>query len=216
MKNYVTEYISGIAFRYVGRFVVWDFDGTLHQSHNLGKHIEEQYRILLQRLTGKIFTKREFNDLSTHYGSWSRAVSNTALTPEEQAISFVDKTYNNTKFIQADAVMVSRIQKLNKYKHIILSNATHAQIVSGLQAIGFNKYGNNSISPFVAIAGRDDTGVLKPSIESFRYVLNLTRSQRLRHLFIGDSFETDIVPARAFGFWSLHRDTAIKLFDEAL
>lgn len=212
IKSRLVEIINGIALRYVVRYIIWDFDGTLYQSEKLGTYIEKQYRILFRALTGKTVSKEQFSRLSSHFGSWSKTISNVASISEDRAMSIVDKTYDNSKFIRPDPVMVSRIHRLKKYKHIILSNATHAQIVSGLQAIGFNK-NNRSVPPFMAIVGRDDTRVMKPSFESFRYVLRLTHGYKLQHVLVGDSVEADIRPARMFGFWGLHRDAALKILD---
>jgi len=176
------------------KYIVWDFDGTLYQNEKLGIDIKQFF---YNKCQSKL-TIKEFDELTTSYGSWSSATSSITNISEVDLMDECDKTINKSLYLQPDKQITNLVEnKLSRYKHIILTNSTTTEVTLCLSKIGFKP------STFTKIFGRDTTQLLKPNTEIYTQITSYTKTPRFRHLFIGDSIGHDINPPRRLGFLAL-------------
>lgn len=192
-------------------FVVWDFDGTLYQSDELAEYLKAGY-IKFANQRGEKISEEEFDHLSEKLGRWSATASKLTETPEIEIINEVEKKYDKAQHLTSNPKLVASVERLDNYRHLILTNSTKIQVERGLVVIGFKPKRGMDFFPFEKIFARDTTHTLKPSSQNFEMVANYTQKPKLRHLMIGDSHFEDIDPAKKIGFQSAHIDNITDIF----
>lgn len=192
--------------------IAWDFDGTLFESENLVYKLEETYRKYIERNLRRKYTRREFLKLSETFGSWSMAVSQLTDKNEFQVTDEVDKLVNKAQYIHKDRQITNLISTLNKYRHIIFTNASKDYVFEGLKKLGFIKATPDHPTPFEVIIDRHAMKYLKPDLRAFQYLHKYTNEPKWKHLIIGDSYNHDILPAQKYGFWAIHKSGIKDLF----
>lgn len=178
--------------------IVWDFDGTLYTSSALADALYAAY----ERVYAK-YAKRGVVTLdaaSQRAGSWSRAIADVSGRDEYQVLADIDRRVDYSKFVRPDPAIPDLIRRLSGYRHFIMSNASLDQITGSLPKIGL------SSRMFECIADRNMLKYLKPDKRAFDCMLRITGEEKKKHLMIGDSEIHDIIPARQFGFYAVHRD----------
>lgn len=181
------------------RFIVWDFDGTLYQSQEIGDKLKEAF-FQLSHLKNPSLTLKKFDSLSRQYGSWSAAASVLTSTSEFDLLAKVDRLVIKTRYLTPNPPIVNFIESTKlRYKHLILTNSTYQEIVSSLPLVGFNVQ-SDILGPFEAVFSRDLTHKLKPHPDLFLQILAFTQTPKSSHLFVGDSLSHDIQPALSEGF----------------
>lgn len=196
--------------RFLVKYIVWDFDGTLYQNPKLGNKLK-QFFFDMAKQNQKGLSVDKFDQLSTQFGSWSAAASHITKIDELELLSLSNQTIDKTKYLLSDPKIVILIEKkLNHYHHIILTNSTFKEVKSCLKVIGFKA------TIFEKIFARDNTGLIKPNPLLFTKITQYTKSPKFRHLFIGDSVSQDILPAQKRGFPAIPIWDLSKLFPKLL
>lgn len=189
--------------------IIWDFDGTLYQSDELCLVYHDAYFTYIQNKLGKHYTVQQFKEHTNLYGTWSKAAA-TILHVEENIVNIeVNSTVKKVDHLQPNQEIVSLLSALHNFQHVILTNSLKKEVVAGLKKIGFKKNKNN-IFPFSMIFSADN-GYLKPDPKAFKQVLEFTKIPPQRHLMIGDSTYSDIIPARKLGLQALDVAEALPL-----
>lgn len=101
------------------------------------------------------------------------------------------KRYSDSQYkIELDNVLDMLKQK--KYRMAVITNG-----VKTVQNIKIGRANLNSY--FDYIVTDQDSGFRKPNLGMFEYVLNLHKINACEAIYIGDSYEDDIVPAKKLG-----------------
>lgn len=192
--------------------IIWDFDGTLYSHKKLGNDLKTAYFSYCLRNGNPALRLSDFDNLTEKYGRWSATTSMLTKSSELDIISYVENRIDKASYLNPKNRLVSKIEYLSNYKHLILSNSSRDQIKSCLFKLGYlNKQGFD-IYPFEKIFGRDVTMALKPNTQSFRAILNYTKVSPNSHLVIGDSYSDDIIPAKNLGFQAIHISEILTFF----
>ena len=179
------------------KFIIWDFDGTLY-TDPVGGYIRQQYfNYLADR---QEINEKEFDTLSKKYGKWSKVVSVLLEVPEIEIMDAVENRKEYAFKLKPNPMLVSKISKMSKYRHIILTNSSLALVEHGLKQIGFIRMHGMKYFPFEKIFSRDVNKSLKPDKKAFMSVIHYTKHTPNKHLVVGDSYYHDIRPARDLGF----------------
>lgn len=179
--------------------IVWDYDGTLYNDQNriIGKHLKKAFFKVAKKHKGKL-TLKEFEEKTKLLGSWGEAASFYSNTPTIDLLKVISNSFDKEKYIQPNPTIVSLIKSTkDKFSHLILTNSTKKEVLSGLKKIGFTK------NPFKKIFSRDVTHILKPNDLLFEIIYQNYKLKKKNFLFIGDSLKTDVEPAKKFGFKSI-------------
>lgn len=189
------------------RVIVWDYDGTIFRSPEIGIAYEKKYFEFSQKnSTSRLKSIDDFRNIVKSRGSWKKAASFITGKNEMDIVNWVDSRVKKSKFVKPDKNIVQLIERLSGYQHLILSNAKRQEIMHGLKIIGFTQKGSTFL-PFIRIFSRDD-GINKPELKSFSRVISFTKLPARKHLIIGDSQNEDIKPARQVGIEAIHINDA--------
>lgn len=188
------------------KFIIWDMDGTLWSNEKLGNIIKDKFVSYLQNFLKK--SRREcyylFNKVNKKFNSWSKTISFLTRIEEEKIILEIENNLDRTKYLKKDKKLIEVFEKLRKYRHLILTNATYKNTLLTLQSLGFSldKSRKNHFLrfyPFEMIFSIEKNKAAKPRKEVFLKILKYTKMPPERHLMVGDSFEADIKPAKILG-----------------
>ena len=185
------------------KVIIWDFDGTLYRNNEVGKILEKTYFLYLKTRVKKNISKKWFREKSNIYGGWSSLISKITKVEERKIMDDVEDMVRKHRYIKRDLQIVGVIINLKKHRHMILSNSRKNDIKLGLEKLGFGKNNNNKFV-FEKIVSRDDIRKLKPDQESFDYILKYSKELPNKHLMIGDSYHSDLRPAKINGMKFLH------------
>jgi FMN phosphatase YigB (HAD superfamily) len=183
------------------KVIVWDLDGTLHVS---GKAADVMRKTFIQIIASEkniAFESAESLFLKkTKDLNWSKATSLITKKNEWNILMDFEKRMNRSPFVVRQDNTLKLLEELNKFRHLILTNANYANCISTLKLMGFEKIGKDSPSPFEKIFAIDNTNSYKPKLDMFRKVLSYTKLHPQEHLIVGDSPATDILPAKRLNF----------------
>ena len=194
------------------KYIVWDFDGTLWQDDALGRKIKEVYLEYVEKNLDLPFSLEAFEILSKKYGSWSAAAASLTKKGEASIVQWVEDNFDKSVHISENRKLVTSIENLIKYKHLIMTNSSKREVEKGLVKIGFRKK-SNLYYPFEKIFGREELGDLKPHFSTFRKVVKYTNKSPSSHLMVGDSETVDLIPARRIGFQATHINDVSKFLN---
>ena len=93
-----------------------------------------------------------------------------------------------------------------KYRLHLITNGFHQVQHRKLQNSGIAHY-------FDSVTTSEDVGAKKPNPKVFQYALNTASTDSERSVMIGDSFEADVLGARAVGFQTIffnYRDEVLE------
>jgi len=201
----IREYINKLKYFFVRntiKYIIWDFDGTLYESKKLGHDLQSAFFDIAKK-ENKNLSLKTFNIAVEKFGSWSTAASRLTSIPELKILDIVDSKIDKTKYLKKNLTLVNQIESTqNQYHHLILTNSTTSEVLSCLKKIGFNT-NNNPSGPFEKIFSRNSTKLLKPNPKIYKKILSFTKAPKFTHLFIGDSLNHDINPAKLYGFQAL-------------
>lgn len=180
------------------KIIVWDLDGTLYKGEEVGKAIKEYFlNYLVQTLRiPRHAAQQRLDTVTQRTGRWSLTMNRLCKNPENYFIRQIEKNVQKYKYIKPDAPLVQTIKSLKQYRHIIVTNSTVYNAQKVLLALGFSMH-NEQIEPFERIFAFDQTGYLKPDFRAYQQVLTYTRETPNRHLVVGDTVSTDILPAKS-------------------
>lgn len=181
------------------KYLIWDFDGTLYQNQQLGEGLELAYLNFLNKHVSNKKSLTWFRKQTSNGNSWGQVISNQTNTSQIKVLDGAEKNFNKSKFLKPNKKLVNKIEQLQNFKHIILSNSRSSEVEKCLIKIGFRPQENLPPYPFVKIFGRDNSLQLKPSLEAFKLVLDYTKENPKKHLMIGDSYQDDVEPAKRMG-----------------
>jgi len=192
--NRIKRGIKSRCFLRLVKCIIWDYDGTLYKSDEIGIELKKTFFLISKKYKTKL-TMAEFDNKSKLLGSWSAATSFFTSMSEINILDLVDSKIDKLKFIKKNPEIVKFIESTQKkYLHLILTNSTKKEVELGLKKIGFKK------NTFNKIFSRDYTKLLKPDVEIYKQIQNFTNLKKNNCLCIGDSLSCDIKPAREFGF----------------
>ncbi len=189
--------------------IIWDFDGTLYQSDELYLAYHDAYFAYIQNKLGKQYTVQQFKEHTNLHGTWSKAAAVILRIGEDIVNNEVSSRVKKVDHLQPNQEIVSLLSALHNFQHVILTNSLEKEVIAGLKKIGFKK-NRNKIYPFTMIFSADN-GYLKPDPKAFKQVLEFTKLSPRRHLMIGDSPYSDIIPARKLGLHALDVAEALPL-----
>lgn len=202
MITLILDKLNYLFIRSTIKYIVWDFDGTLYQSKKLGRDLYREF-FNLARATNKKLSPVSFDLCTEKCGSWSVAVSKILNKSEGEILDMIDTKILKNKYIKKNPDIVNFIESTqNHYHHLILTNSTYMEVVSGLKKIGFDT-SIYETGPFKKIFSRDNTFMIKPDNRIYKEILSFTKVSKFRHLFVGDSIAHDIKPAQSLGFKTL-------------
>lgn len=190
--------------------IIWDFDGTLWYDESLGNKIKSEYIKFINTKSEKYITMPAFDKKAALAGSWSKAASQLLKFPESDIIDAIEKRFDHCAYLKKDMKLIRLFKSLNPFRHFILTNSSLKQVVKGLQKIGLSQL---SYFPPENIFSRDKLKLLKPDKRIYETVLKATNLPKSKHLFIGDSFKSDIYPAQQYGFQAIHISAFRKLYE---
>lgn len=183
---------------------VWDFDGTLYKHEKLADDLKAAYFAFCFKGKNHNLLLSDFDNLTKKHGRWSKVTSVLTGVNEIDIISYIENKVDKASYLNPGNRLISIVERLSGYKHLILSNSSEPQIKSCLLKLGYRKKPGFEIFPFEKIFGRETTGALKPEERTFRALLKYTGLKPNSHLVVGDSYSEDIDPARRLGFQAIH------------
>lgn len=207
--NPLKRLINKFNRKFLIKYIVWDFDGTLYESKQLVKNLELAYFNYINQ--HKKISKKKFSLLLKKHKKFSLVASQYLQKPEKKIIKDVDKKFETVQFLKENKKLVKWLESMSSYQHFILSNSSLKNIRTGLIKIGF-KQQKKQIYPFVKIFGKNNLPELKPNKKAFSEVQKTTKKAGFRHLMIGDSWKDDIIPAKKAGFQAVHVDELNDFF----
>jgi FMN phosphatase YigB (HAD superfamily) len=202
VKSKLQKIINHFNKKFILSHLVWDFDGTLYQSELVGKKLDKAYFDYINH--HQATTQKQIDHLLNQHGKLSKVANHLLDKSEEQILKEVDSIFIPSSILEKDLEMVSRIEEMTQFQHLILSNSTLEAVKTGLRKIGFKKRAELEFYPFTKIISRDQLKYSKPHFSAFQAVVNHTKQPKIKHLMIGDSLEDDIYPSKKFGMQSIH------------
>jgi HAD superfamily hydrolase (TIGR01549 family) len=177
--------------------LIWDLDGTLHFSPEAANLMKQVFINIVSKEKKIPFLKaiKLFDDASETL-TWSKRVRKITGLKEGDILKKLEKNLDRSAFVKREPKLENLFQKLNKFRHIILTNANHKNTISTLELLGFAKTGKSNFKPFENIFSLDNTKGFKPQKKVFKQILLYTQLPPESHLMIGDSWSVDIQPAK--------------------
>ena len=183
------------------KVLVWDLDGTLFVSPEAAHLMKQTFINMVAKQRGLSTRKAEgIFSLKTKNLNWSRATSRLTGQPERKVLEGLENTIDRSIHIKRELKVVGILKKLGRFRHIVLTNASHENTISTLRLLGFAGEGKGKVSPFEKIFSLDSVKSYKPRAKMFKQVVNYTHLPPNSHLMIGDSLTTDILPAKKLNF----------------
>lgn len=182
------------------RHLIWDVDGTLYQNQSLAVALKKSFvRVVADKCGISASEAEEFLDANTAAGShsWSQAVSTITGLPVKTVICEAEDGIDKSLFLRRDIRLIRLFQKISRSgrQQIILSNSPGKSISTVLRTVGLSE----CEVQFHHILSLDSLTHCKPHISCFEAVLALTHDTPESHLMVGDSIESDIIPAARLG-----------------
>jgi FMN phosphatase YigB (HAD superfamily) len=210
VKSKLQKIINRLNRKFLITHIIWDFDGTLYHNKSMVKGLKKLYFSYINN--HKKISQKEFNKLLKKLGKYSKVASHYLNKPEKKILDEIDVSTLFNSFLKKDKKIVSWIENMTQFQHIILSNSTTKSVKTGLNKIGFKRKQDLEFYPFVKIIGCDQLKQAKPHKNAFENVVNYTNQSKVRHLMIGDSWENDVNPAKKFGIQAVHVDDVKQFF----
>ena len=135
--------------------------------------------------------------------SWSGLVAKKLKKSEIKIINEVEKRFNKSQYLKKNSLLVKQLEKLTKYRHVILTNSPAFEVEQCLKKIGFKKKNNLDFFPFEKIIDCNLSKKLKPDLTPFKKVTDYTKIHPIKHLMVGNSYHSDLLPAKKAGFQAI-------------
>jgi putative hydrolase of the HAD superfamily len=178
------------------RVLLWDLDGTLYKS--VPELDAERWRVDVGVIT-KIFKipyEKAYNKLiaaKKKYKSITKSMSILGCGSPIAILKQVEPRINRARYLSYDLRLVRLFNKLVGYRHFIFSNILTNCIPPVLRKLGLK------LSTFESFITTQETDLIKPDINFFKYALSVTGFSPSQHLVIGDRVEVDLLPAKKLG-----------------
>lgn len=193
--------------------LVWDFDGTLYKPHpGLWHDVREsEYRVISEHThwpREKLL--KEFKKMHAPGTSATEVVAKLSGITTVNAANEMETYYDRTKYLTRDNKLIELFQKLTNFRHLVLANGVRKNIEKAIVALGLKP------SLFETIVTSELTGVNKPNLKPFQYVIDYTKRTPQEHLMIGDRVGIDLAPAKKLGMytclvWSSEKHPAVDV-----
>lgn len=189
---------------YIVKHLSWDVDGTLYKMTfdmrallpaELARKAAQQLNISIEEAQTKI------TELYTQFKSYTKSLDMLNLNGK-LIVSTALETMDFTELIQQDAGIISMFQSLKEFSHSIVTDTLEKLAIKKLQKIGLESIVN--FDPFLT---RESTGGTKHSGEPYKKLLEALDAKRIlpkTAVYIGDNENTDVIPARSFGFRTMY------------
>lgn len=183
------------------KVIVWDLDGTLDynpeaavQMKSAFINIYRKHRKIGLDEANKIFVEK------TKTMRWDEAVSRLTGMSQKDVLTKLEKIVKREKTVTKSPELVSMIKDLDKYRHVILTSASLKNTMLVLKKLGFPRNKNGDFIHFEKMFTLESNAKVKPDAGVFKQILRFTKLSAEQHLVIGDTVETDILPAKKLGF----------------
>lgn len=183
------------------KVVVWDLDGTIFFSPEAARDIYEAHVKVLARSSGLPANEARvrFAEVSRFY-RWGDAVAKLTNRGQREIAAEVENEVSRQRYARKDNRLLKIFGKMKNVRHLVLTNANKSNTEAVLKKIGFSARRNGKPGLIEKLYTLDSTAELKPHPQAFRQILEYTRIEAAAHLVIGDTWETDILPAIKLDF----------------
>lgn len=176
--------------------IIWDVDGTLYHTQDLGNHVEESaYSAIMESLrVSHDDAISKFN--AVHHvktESATEAVGLICNISVGDAAKLTDKYLDRNQFIQRDPKLIALFESLRGYDHYILGNGSKLLIENALQILGIDK------TIFKEVVTSELVGRNKPNEAGYVYIMERTGKPAAVHLMVGDRELVDLSKAKELG-----------------
>lgn len=194
--NYIHKIYKRLTLKNI-KCIVWDIDGTLYRNNDISQIIYDSYisylasHLKISFNSAKKIMEKSFPIL----GNWGSVVSFYTKQSEKKILHTVEKQYNKSDFLSKDIELIQLFSYLRSknIKNVFLTSSTRNQAESVLQRLGIS----NSVHE--EIFAIEDVKQMKPHFSAFIKVMEYTNLDASQHLMVGDSLESDIIPAKKIG-----------------
>lgn len=176
--------------------IIWDVDGTLYHTQDLGNHVEESaYSAIIEKL-GVSHKEAESKFSAVHHiqtDSATEAVAIICGISVGDAAKLTDKYLDRNQFIGRDPKLIALFESLRGFDHYILGNGSKLLIESALDILGLEK------GIFKEIVTSELVGRNKPNEAGYVYIMERTGKPAAAHLMVGDRELVDLSKAKELG-----------------
>lgn len=176
--------------------IIWDVDGTLYHTQDLGNHVEESAYSAIMGVLGVDHEEaiRKFNAVHrVQTESATEAVSIICGVSVGDAAKLTDKYLDRMQFVSRDEKLIALFDALKGYDHYILGNGSIRLIEEALVVLGLDR------SIFKEIVTSEIVGRNKPNPAGYTYIMNKTGKDASAHLMVGDRELVDLSMAKELG-----------------
>ena len=179
----------------------FDVDGTLYDRNRYSKHgsraFENRMREEMMRITEERFgwSPRFYKYNLEHLKKQGQKEYDSILLDVSVE---AQKKIPKSLYMKGGEKLNKMFKKLEKdYNLNIVSNASKQHILDVLAAYRVNP------KIFNFILAYETSRQHKPSVDIFRDAIKMSRAPPNKHVFVGDDFRCDIVPAKAVGITTI-------------
>jgi putative hydrolase of the HAD superfamily len=197
--------------------LIFDLDGTLYSSHELGRAYGNlaadlaARQLEVDRERGRDRLLEERDRLSQVWGDGRTSTVSAALeslgVSLESWVAARDREIDPRPHIRRDEALRQRLKLLSShYRLALLTNNSrpHAEIITeilGVRAL----FGNRTFTV-------SDSMRLKPDLDVFRDVVRRIKADPARSVAIGDRYSVDVEPAEKLGMRGITVRSAAEIY----
>lgn len=175
---------------------IWDVDGTLYHTRDLGTHVEESAYSAIMNVMGMTHEEAVEKFSKVHHvitESATEAVSLICRISVGDAAKLTDKYLDRMQFVERDEKLIALFESLRGLDHYILGNGSIGFIEEALDVLGLDR------SIFKEIVTSEIVGRNKPNPAGYTYIMDKTGKYTGAHLMIGDREMVDLRMAKELG-----------------
>ncbi len=175
---------------------IWDVDGTLYHTRDLGNHVEESAYSAITNVLGINRDEAVERFSQVHHvrtESATEAVAIICNISVGDAAKLTDKYLDRMQFVNRDEKLIALFDSLRGLDHYILGNGSIRLIEEALEVLGLDR------SIFKEIVTSEIVGRNKPNPAGYTYIMDKTGKYPGAHLMIGDRELVDLSTAKELG-----------------
>lgn len=195
------------------KVLVWDLDGTLYQEKPALK--KEIYQHVLSLISQKKNINLQqagklYDQLHQKLKSSTLVLADCGI---EKKIILEGEWFSlpQLKYLDEDPRISRLFSKLSKFKHIMLTNSNFNSMKLKLKKLALDQ---NCFEKIFTVG--NDYKMIKPNLLAFKAVVQYTKMKPYQHLFIGDSEDKEMIPAKKLGMHTCFVWGESKLADISL
>jgi len=179
----------------------FDIDGTLYDKNRHSKHGFQAFENRLRE--EKIYVAEEKFGWLPRFYNYNLEETRKRSQKEYDNILLeisvdAQKKIPKSLYMKGGEKLNKMLKKLDKnYNLNIVSNASQKHILDVLAALGVNP------KMFKFILAYETSRQHKPSVDIFREAIRISRAPPNKHVFVGDDYRCDIVPANEVGMTTI-------------